>query len=116
MIYRRSPPRPPRLLLRVVAGAGAIASIASAAACGSQAMPTEGVATMPEDAGDGGQDGTSCLGLCDAEFDGAPTGVTDTGGFFTDVTTPEGVVDAPADGVADGSQEGAASPADGGEQ
>ncbi len=89
MVYRKSPPRPPRLLLRVVAG---------------------------DDAGDAGQDGAACLGLCDAESDGAPNGVTDTGGFFTDVTTPEGVVDAPPDGVADGSQEAAAAPADGGDQ
>jgi hypothetical protein len=109
MIYRRSPHRPPRLLLRVVAGAGAIATIASAAACGSLSVPPEGVASMPEDAGDAGPDGTACLGLCDGD-------IGDTGGFFTDVTTPEGVVDAPPDGVADGSQEEAAAPADGGDQ
>ena len=113
MIYRRSPARPPRLLLRVVAGAGAIATLASAVACGSQVIPTEGIASMPEDAGDAGPNASevSSTPQCDsAELCG------DAGGFFTDVTTPEGVVDAPPEGVADGSQEAAAAPVDGGDQ
>ncbi len=96
----------------MVAGAGAIATIGSAVACGSQVLPTEGVASMPEDAGDAGPDAledastTECdsVGLCG-----------DAGGAFSDVTS-FGVVDAPQDGVADGSQEAATPPADGGEQ
>lgn len=39
MIYRKTPPHPPRMLLRVVAAAGASAVVVGAGACGSTAGP-----------------------------------------------------------------------------
>ncbi len=47
MIYRKAPPQPTRLLLRIVAGAGALMG---ATACGSGA-PLNGIVNLPDDAG-----------------------------------------------------------------
>lgn len=67
MIYRKSPPHPPRMLLRVVAAAGASAVVVGAGACGSSAGPgTPGLV-------DYGADAVSCAngcGLVDGSGDG----------------------------------------------
>jgi hypothetical protein len=50
MVYRKSPPRPPRLLLRVVAAAGA-GALLGAAACSSSDSLHGSVFSPPEDSG-----------------------------------------------------------------
>jgi hypothetical protein len=66
VLYRKTPPSPPRLLLRIVGTAGALASIV---ACGSSLGP-EGSAGLPgsvtqADVGSGtGDDGFAPVGSC----------------------------------------------------
>jgi hypothetical protein len=102
MVYRKAPLRPPRLLLRVAAGAGTIAAVASVAACSS---------------GTGG----SSFNDVDASFAAGDTGYPDAqnpcsmefcgiGGLFD--AGPVGLLDARpsddsgSDGNFDGSEEG----------
>lgn len=69
MLYRKASPTPPRLLLRIVAGAGAGAML-GAVACSSSSL--SGVTAAPHDGGDTSLDGTdgtdaddtSCHGFC----------------------------------------------------
>jgi hypothetical protein len=61
MLYRKAPPSPPRLLLRIAGTAGALATIA---ACGSSPGPEGsaglvGSVTQPDDGGSGADDGAS---------------------------------------------------------
>jgi len=75
MIYRKASPSPPRMLLRIVAGAGACAI---AAACSSTSPDVEGsVATMDAGRGDAAQD---------AGDDAPLHGVIDSGGVGDVVT------------------------------
>jgi hypothetical protein len=95
MIYRKTPPQPPRLLLRVVAGVGAFAAAAGIAACssstsgggevhGSVVNPEAGGGDSSLPCGDGvcgsvaePDGGNPCnLGFCDGG--GADTGIIES--------------------------------------
>jgi hypothetical protein len=63
LIYRRTPPNPTKLLLRIVAGAGT-GALVGMAACGSSEIMGSAVGSLHDDAG--ADDGAvpQCLGLC----------------------------------------------------
>jgi len=67
MIYRKAPLQPPRLLLRIVAGAGA-GVLLGTTACGSNETghQVNGVVAMPDDAGSDAQEAVVVTGLSPA--------------------------------------------------
>jgi hypothetical protein len=88
MIYRKAPPQPGRLLLRVVAFAGAGAALASVA-CSSAGVVAGSVET-PHDAGleSGGHDGgfVGFMGVGDGGGSDVFNGLADAGGGIMGAT------------------------------
>ncbi|HEX8793559.1 MAG TPA: hypothetical protein VF765_21600 [Polyangiaceae bacterium] len=104
MIYRKSSPNPPRMLLRVVAAAGASAVAIGAGACGSSAGP-EAPGFI-----DGGWDVVICA-------DGCGIGEGGEGGGFYQEAGGDGDAFSPADahdsgGTESGSEGGGEAGAD----
>jgi hypothetical protein len=113
MIYRKTPPQPPRLLLRVVTGVGALATAAGLAACSSSSSSGAlGFVGQPEgDAGDSSVESCGDEVFCGivAEPDsGGITGIVDGSVYFPESGTDSGPVGlVPMDsGAPDGSQDG----------
>ena len=94
MIYRRTPPQPPRLLLRVVAGVGAFAAATSVAACSSSSTQvgeglTDAGYTQPgSDAGDSSVEGCDACGI--TVDSGGLMGIADGTSFFPEASTDAG--------------------------
>ncbi len=111
MIYRKTPPHPPRMLLRVVAAAGASAVVVGAGACGSTAGP-EAVGVI-----DSGSDWVTCANGCGI-VDGGEGGIVQDAGGGGDAFPPAdardevrwcdacGVVDAGGEGGEEGGEAG----------
>jgi hypothetical protein len=84
MIYRKTPPNPPRMLLRIAVPLGASALAGMVVACGAPNPPDGSVAYPPADAGDAG-----------GPIEGMTTGVA--------VATPDaGDAEAPVHGMTSG--------------
>lgn len=73
MIYRKAPPQPVRLLLRVVGGVGAVGAVAGALACSSTSPEATG---FLEDAGNDARYGCQSPNGCGI------MGAVDSGGFM----------------------------------
>lgn len=98
MIYRKAPPHPPRMLLRVAAAAGATV-VLGASACGSTAGPES--AGVVDSGSDGGDEITVCHGVCvnpEAGSDAGTDGAIESGAEGGD----EGGGDSAAHGLVDG--------------
>jgi hypothetical protein len=101
MVYRKSPPRPPRLLLRVVAAAGA-GALLGATACSSNS-PIEG--SLPAVPNDSGADHSAGGGVAPCADGGCGIVVSPEGGDAEMVgggvmVSPEAGIDANPPGVA----------------
>ncbi|HEX3345088.1 MAG TPA: hypothetical protein VHS09_10980 [Polyangiaceae bacterium] len=92
MIYRKAPPQPMRLLLRVVATAG-VGAVAGAVACSSSSP--EAVGVIPAD---GGQDSGYVMGATDGGDEQVFNGFVDGGGGIMGAT--DGQVSDVLNGVA----------------
>jgi hypothetical protein len=92
MIYRKAPPQPGRLLLRVVAMAGA-GAVAGAFACsGSGDVQRAGFVSGAVDGGGHDGQGDEFVGGGSDAFMGF---TTDTGGFTTDTGVSDAFTDSP---------------------